>query len=49
MPDLSKEQWKGLLKSTKFFEIFDDHEIDKIVNFLRLITFSDAQIYNQRE
>ena len=39
MPDLSKEQWKGLLKSTKFFEIFDDHEIDKIISFIDLLRF----------
>ncbi len=31
MADISKEQWKVLLKSTKFFEIFDAHEIDKII------------------
>ena len=40
MADLSKEQWKALLRSTKFFDIFDDHEIDKIITFSDLLHFS---------
>ena len=39
MADISKEQWKTLLKSTKFFEVFDDHEIDKIITFSDLLHF----------
>jgi|ETNmetMinimDraft_2_1059921.scaffolds.fasta_scaffold420795_1 hypothetical protein len=39
MANISKEQWKVLLKSTKFFEIFDDHEIDKIATFCDLLRF----------
>lgn len=39
MVELNKDQWKALLKSTKFFEIFDDNEIDKIITFSDLLHF----------
>lgn len=36
---ISKDQWKALLKTTKFFETFDDHEIEKIVTLSDLLHF----------
>lgn len=40
MTTLSTDQWKTLLKSTKFFEVFDDNEVDKIINCSDLLHFS---------
>ena len=39
MAEINEEQWKVLLKSTKFFEIFEDQEINKIVSFSDLLHF----------
>tara|TARA_B100000959_G_C14971063_1_gene619726 strand:- start:2074 stop:2520 length:447 start_codon:yes stop_codon:yes gene_type:complete len=39
MKNLSKEQWTSLLKSTKFFNIFDESELEKIINCSDLLRF----------
>lgn len=39
MVEISSEQWKVLLKSTKFFKIFENHEVDKIINFSDLVHY----------
>ena len=39
MANINKDQWKALLKSTKFFQTFDDQEIEKIVTFSDLLHF----------
>lgn len=39
MAELSKEQWVPLLKSTKFFETFESHEIDKIIQYADLLHY----------
>lgn len=39
MVNINKDQWKALLKSTKFFKSFIDHEIDKIIDWSDLLYF----------
>ena len=39
MANISREKWKVLLKSTKFFKIFDGYAIDKIATFCDFLRF----------
>lgn len=36
---LSKDEWKSLLKANRFFDNFDNNEIDQIIQFCKLLYF----------
>ena len=43
MSELSKDQWKALLKATTFFKTFEDDELEKIIDVAGLLHFSMHQ------